>query len=156
MEINDYPGYLIYDDGRVWSERSNRFLKGGNCRGYPHVCFYKNKKKNTMKVHRLVAEHYIPNTENKPQVDHINHIRNDNRVENLRWSTHLENHQNKGTNVTNTSGHKNIRYVKSINRWKFEKAINQVRYQKYFKTKTEALLCKFCYIMLASRVDGGE
>ena len=44
--------------------------------------------------HRLVAEKYLPNPENKPQVDHINRVRHDNRVENLRWATRVENMSN--------------------------------------------------------------
>ena len=49
-------------------------------------------------VHRLVAEAFIPNIDNKPHIDHINTVRDDNRVENLRWVTHLENQRNPITN----------------------------------------------------------
>lgn len=48
-------------------------------------------------VHRLVAITYIPNPFNKPEIDHINTITNDNRVSNLRWVTHEENMKNEIT-----------------------------------------------------------
>lgn len=62
--------------------------------GYMRVCLVKNKKPKCVPVHRIVAETFIPNPENKPVIDHINGNRTDNRVENLRWVTHSENSQN--------------------------------------------------------------
>lgn len=59
-------------------------------KGYREIVFA-NKK---YKVHRLVAETFIPNSDNKPFIDHINRCRSDNRVENLRWCTPSENMRN--------------------------------------------------------------
>lgn len=106
--IPDYEGqYEVSNNGRIRSiERFVQFngtlslVKGKpkktrtDSYGYQVVSLSKNGKEKTMKVHRLVALAFIPNPENKPFIDHINCIRNDNRVENLRWVTFKENSNN--------------------------------------------------------------
>ena len=112
-------GYFVTEDGRVlsaWKRISNGKGKGGyyvidanrkkhlkshiEKKGYESISI---KNKN-YRVHRLVAETYIPNPECKPQVNHKNKIRSDNRVENLEWMTCKENlHHARATSVTVTS-----------------------------------------------------
>ena len=94
MEIQGYPEYLIYCDGRVFSKKSNKFLKESYDKyGYT---FHQLNSNDCFKTHRLVAIHYLPNDQNKPEVDHINRVRDDNHVLNLRWATSKENNENKG------------------------------------------------------------
>lgn len=63
--------------------------------GYRQVNLYKNKSRYTRKIYRLVMETFNPNIDDKPQIDHINRIRTDDRLENLRWVTASENCRNK-------------------------------------------------------------
>jgi hypothetical protein len=59
--------------------------------GYMFVCLSKNGKIKMMRVHRLVASAFIPNPENKPEVNHKNGVKSDNELSNLEWNTRIEN-----------------------------------------------------------------
>ena len=151
MEIQGYPNYLIYPDGRVFSKITNKFLKHISVTGgYLSVNLIKNLGEGTKTnyISRLIAIHYISNPENKSEVDHINRIRDDNRIENLRWVTKLENSSNKGMSKNNTSGHKNVMFDINTHRWLYRKTINGIHIKKGFNTITKALCFKFIQILL--------
>jgi hypothetical protein len=100
-ELKDFPGYYITEDGKVFSKRTFgpqdnretnfRELKFSNHKGYMRVRLMKNNKQYTKAIHRLVAESFIPNPNNLPQVNHINEIKDDNRVCNLEWVNNQQN-----------------------------------------------------------------
>lgn len=95
--INGYEDYEVSSFGNVKSlgnefTRKERILKKGTIKnGYEIVVLTKNKKRKTLYVHRLVACEFINNAEDKREVNHINSIKNDNRVINLEWTTTSEN-----------------------------------------------------------------
>lgn len=65
-----------------------------NAQGYYYVRLYNGTKQKNVLVHRALMEAFVPNPENKPFIDHINTIKTDNRLENLRWVTSSENTRN--------------------------------------------------------------
>lgn len=93
-EIEGYEGYYVTTDGRVWGKQKNDFLKQyktGRIKNYLGVMLYDKGIGKTLRVHILVAKAFLPNPQNKPQVNHKDENPENNAVNNLEWATAEEN-----------------------------------------------------------------
>lgn len=89
MQIKPYPKdekYLVYSNGKIKGPRG-KFLTPSINFGYEQVSI----SGKTRKVHRIVCETFLPTDKQRPDVNHINGIKNDNRLVNLEWSNDSEN-----------------------------------------------------------------
>lgn len=125
MDIPHYDGlYQVSNLGRIkalprervnyqggrWIQPEQIMATRFNEDGYECVSLtMKSGKRKTERVHRLVALTFIPNPDNKPEVNHINSIRDDNRVENLEWVSRKENIYH-----SSVYGNKRTKYIKCI------------------------------------------
>ena len=156
-DIEDYEGYQVSNLGRVRSlDRYNSrgyWIKGCilkpimDKKGYLNVGLSKNNQRKIFKVHRLVALHFIPNIENKPEIDHINTIKIDNTVflnedgsvnydkTNLRWVTPKENSNNPLSIVNKSESKKGIKNHRHQPVLQYDKDGNFIR---EWDTMTEA------------------
>lgn len=93
-DIPEYEGlYSISNLGNIWNHKFQKNMKSRLCKrnGYLKIGLTKDSKQTTFLVHRLVAIAFIPNPENKREVNHINLNKIDNTVNNLEWVTPKEN-----------------------------------------------------------------
>jgi hypothetical protein len=119
-DVKDYVGiYKVSNYGRVKSfhKKEPRIIKPGKDKdGYLQFCLSMNGNKLMRKVHRKVAETFIHNIDNKKCVNHINGIKDDNRVENLEWCTNSENMQHaKRSGLINQTGSNSVKAKLTLN-----------------------------------------
>ena len=151
-EIVKYPNYYADDSGKIYSKKYGdlRELKQyPKTNGYLYVALSKNGKKYHLRVHRLIAEAFISNPDNLPEVNHKDENKTNNLVANMEWCTH---HANKiygsrrervarkvsDPNIrrkNNTSGRKGVFKTK----WNTWKVFFNRKYLGTFKTFDEAV-----------------
>lgn len=100
--IEGFDGiYSVSNYGEVRNNRTGKLMKPSkNEKGYLHINLMKNGKRKNMRINRLVAQVFIPNPENKPQVNHIDFNRANNCVSNLEWVTGKENCSHSAANYS--------------------------------------------------------
>lgn len=158
--IIGYEGlYEVSNKGNVRNVRRNKLLKlSKDYYGYIRVSLSKNGIQTGLKVHRLVAQAFIPNPNNLPQVNHRNEDKTDNSVENLEWCTakYNNNYGHRTENIVNTRvkngyadpdfigfGLNEKEYMKEYNRIYYEKNIEKFKeYSKIYYQEHKKELCE--------------
>jgi|688.fasta_scaffold349376_2 hypothetical protein len=168
--ITDYENYQISNLGRVKNTKTNYFLKYHlDIQGYQNISIRKNNKTKTLKIHRLIAIYFIPNPENKQTINHKNNIRDDNRIDNLEWSTMSE--QNLAINKSigaflnksdrrcvlriNLSDKTTIleKYysIKDASKWIFDNKLSSV--SEFNKNTSSIISSKICAVANSKRIN---
>lgn len=140
---------IVYADGRVYKYKQ-QVRKLTLNKGYLYVTLRKNGQTYSRKVHRLVAQAFIPNPLKKTCIDHVNTNKLDNRADNLRWVTHSENMMNDITrrNMSNR-----------LKEWLADKIVKVKKEKGYIKkvfqfNKDGELIKEFDSMAEASKITG--
>ena len=130
-QLKDYEGIYWINRLGVITNKNNLPLKGGmNYKGYKIVGLSKNGKQITYKIHRLLSIQYIPNPNNLPIVDHIDRVRTNNDLSNLRWVSASENCINRDNSHNTKTGIQNIFFSESASKWVFKITKNKKCHKK--------------------------
>jgi len=135
-KLNNYEGYYINKNLEIFGKRGFKLTPCLKPTGYLQIRFKINDKQITKQLHRVIAEHFIPNPnpEEFIEIHHINHNRTDNRIENLCWIS-------KTDNLRATQNIKGYWYDNNRKKYKTQIRIDNKKNPKflgYFNTESEA------------------
>ena len=116
--ISGYDNYEISSHGRVRNNTNGRMLKiQTNNHGYKNIVLTKKEQRKTHKIHQLVAFAFLDKKNEHTEVDHIDHNKNNNMVDNLRWTTKSGNQRNRSVQNNSSSGTTGVNFHKGHNSW---------------------------------------
>jgi len=145
--VDGYENYIIFKTGKVFSLKTNRFMKPilhtRNGRQEYRIALSKDNKQKWFLLARLIAIHFIPNPHEKEEVDHIDRNSLNNSLSNLSWVTRSENQLNKGLRSDNELG---LRYIRKTKYNTFSVQIERLNFHKCYKTLEEAILQRNAFL----------
>lgn len=138
--VPGYYNYYVSSFGRVFSLKTFDFMPGSHdANGYLNVGMSRKIRNKVQGIHVWVALTFLTNPEQRPQVDHINNIKSDNRLTNLRWATRTRQGGNRGLSKNSTTGVKGVNYNKKKKKYQAHICVDGIRVHiGYFKTIEEA------------------
>ena len=149
-KIEGFENYEISNLGNVRNMTTGKILTQQKRNdGYKHLNLTSNYKIKGVLIHRLIAVAFIPNPDNKPNVDHIDNNRSNNDISNLRWCSQQENMCNKKVNTTSQSGIKGVSHHKETNLYQAKIKHNGItRTIGYYKTTEDAIIVSIFVTMV--------
>ena len=118
--VSGNANYQVSNIGRVRNVNTEKILKprvGGSGKCYFIVALYKDNTRANSYIHRLVAQEFIENSDNKKYVDHIDHNKTDNTILNLRWVSKSQNGMNRTKQANTSSKYKGVCFHKQRKKW---------------------------------------
>lgn len=144
QKVGRNSNYSVSDSGQVRRDDTNHIKEPRlNRYGYDVVDLYKNGNRQTERIHRLVAEAFIPNPDNKPEVNHKDGNKRNNHISNLEWATKRENIDHAVKHGLRTPSY-GMRGKKNPNGGAHGKPVRVVETGEIFKNIKECSVCKNC------------